>query len=97
MLLTAKELAQALDVHITTIRRAYRTKRIPYERLSKLYFFDLEHVRSVMRQEGLDLSVSGAERGSRATGGVSRRRALPDSPRSVKRGRNFQGVMRRKP
>lgn len=39
MLLTAKELAKALDVHITTIRRAYRTRRIPYERLCKLYFF----------------------------------------------------------
>ena len=97
MLLTAKELATALDVHITTIRRAYRTKRIPYERLYKLYFFDLEHVRSVMRQEGLALTGSGTERESRATGGASRRRALPDSPRSVKRGRNFQSVSRRKP
>jgi len=96
MLLTAKQLAQALDVHITTIRRAYRTKRIPYERLSKLYFFDLDQVRSVMRQEGLDLSVSGAERENRAPGGASRRRALPDSPRIVNRGRNFQGAPRRK-
>ena len=97
MLLTAKQLAQALDVHITTIRRAYRTKRIPYERLSKLYFFDLDQVRSVMRQEGLAFSVSGAERERRATAGKSRRRAQPDSPRIVKRGRNFQSVSRRKP
>lgn len=95
MLLTAKELAKALDVHITTIRRAYRTKRIPYERLSKLYFFDLDKVRNVMRQDGLDLAVLGEERGSRAPGGASRRRALPDSPRSVKRGRNFQQTQRR--
>ena len=57
MLLTAKELATALDVHITTIRRAYRSKRIPYERLCKLYFFDLEKVRSAMRRDGLDLTA----------------------------------------
>jgi hypothetical protein len=58
MLLTAKELATALDVHITTIRRAYRSKRIPYERLCKLYFFDLEKVRSAMRRDRLDLTAS---------------------------------------
>lgn len=87
MLLTAKELAQALDVHITTIRRAYRTKRIPYERLSKLYFFDLEQVRRVMRQEGLELTASGEDCGSRAPAGQGRRRA-PNSPRTVRRGRS---------
>ena len=53
MLLTAKELAKALDVHITTIRRAYRSKRIPYERLCKLYFFDLEKVRVAMSRMAL--------------------------------------------
>lgn len=57
MLLTAKELATALDVHITTIRRAYRSKRIPYERFCKLYFFDLIKVRNAMRQDGLDLTA----------------------------------------
>jgi excisionase family DNA binding protein len=56
MLLTAKELAKKLDVHIDTIRRAYRKGEIPYERLCRLYFFDLKKVRDAMREKGLDLS-----------------------------------------
>ncbi len=45
MLLTGKQLAMKLNVHITTIRRACRNEHIPYERLGKLYFFDLARVR----------------------------------------------------
>lgn len=86
MLLTAKELAKALDVHITTIRRAYRSKRIPYERLCKLYFFDLEKVRTAMLLDGLDLTARRQERTRRASGGASRRRAQQKRPRTVKRG-----------
>ena len=96
MLLTAKELATALDVHITTIRRAYRKKTIPFEKLCKLYFFDLEKVRHAMRQGGSDLLPSEDHDMRRATGGDSRRRAQTISPRSVKRGRNFSKSTRRR-
>jgi hypothetical protein len=96
MLLTAKELATALDVHITTIRRAYRKKRIPYERLCKLYFFDLEKVRHAMREGGLEVISVSRDPLAGATGGDSRRRAPTISPRSVKRGRNFQKSTRRR-
>ena len=91
MLLTAKELAKALDVHITTIRRAYRTKRIPYERFYKLYFFDLKKVRSTMRRDSLNLTAP-RESGTAARDRRRQPAARPaKSPRTVKRGRNFQG------
>ena len=76
MLITAKELAKALDVHISTIRRAYRRKRIPYERLYKLYFFDLKKVRGTMRKDGLDLTAP-RESGTAAR---DRRRAQQKAP-----------------
>ena len=84
MLLTAKELAQEFDVHISTVRRAYRTGRIPYERLCKMYLFDLGKVRDAMRLNGF--SLVGAEDGLRATDGDSRRRAQPTRPRLGKTG-----------
>ena len=84
MLLTAKELAQEFDVHISTVRRAYRTGRIPYERLCKMYLFDLEKVRLAMRLNGFTLAEP--EDGLRATAGDSRRCAQPTRPRLGKTG-----------
>ena len=84
MLITTKELAGKLKVHVTTIRRAYRTGRIPSERLGKIYFFDLDKVREAMRLNGL--ALSGMADGLRATAGDSRRRAQPTRPRLGKTG-----------
>lgn len=92
MLLTAKELARQLDVHITTIRRAYRGEEIPYERLGKLYFFDLDQVRQAMRVHGRDVLHTGQRS---ATGGASRRRAQQTSPRLGKTGASIARKPRR--
>ena len=94
MLLTAKELAEKFDVHITTIRRAYRMGRIPYERFCKMYLFDLQKVRRAMRLNGLPLE--GTADGLRATGGASRRRAQRPSPRLGKTGASIAQTPRRK-
>ena len=84
MLLTGKQLAMTLNVHITTIRRACRNEDIPYERLGKLYFFDLDRVRQAMQRNGGDVLKGGD--GLRATGGASRRRPQRPSPRLGKTG-----------
>ena len=97
--LTIHELAQALKLSVRTVRRAYLSGVIPVERLFRAVRFDLDQVKEAMRRNGQghfgEITTQQGE--SRAPGGDSRRRALPDSPRSVKRGRNFQGAMRRKP
>jgi excisionase family DNA binding protein len=93
--LTAKELAALLQVSIKTVRRAYRNGEIPMVRFRHMVRFDLEEVRRVVQQEAVRPSlrvVAPRERG--AIAGASRRRA-PKSPRTVKRGRNFQGSTRR--
>ncbi len=94
MLLTAKEIAQEFGVHVSTVRRAYRTGRIPYERLCKMYLFDLDKVRHAMRLNGFILA--GTDDGLRATGGESRRRAQPMSPRLGKTGASIARTPRRK-
>jgi len=94
MLLTGKQLAMKLNVHITTIRRACRNDDIPYERLGKLYFFDFDRVRQAMQRDGENVRRGGA--GLRATGGASRRRAQRTRPRLGKTGASIAQTPRRK-
>jgi len=94
MLLTGKQLAMKLNVHITTIRRACRNEDIPYERLGKLYFFDLDRVREAMQRNGGDVLKGGD--GLRATGGENRRLAQPTRPRLGKTGASIAQTSRRK-
>jgi len=84
MLLTGKQLAMKLNVHITTIRRACRNEHIPYERLGKLYFFDLARVREAMQKNGGDVLFRNG--GLRAAAGESRRRTQRPRPRLGKTG-----------
>jgi len=94
--LTAKELATLLQVSIKTVRRAYRTGEIPMSRFRHMVRFDLAQVRRVMARNGRSRMrrLNGNSGSGGAIAGASRRRA-PKSPRSVKRGRNFQGSTRR--
>jgi len=94
MLLTGKQLAMKLNVHITTIRRACRNDHIPYERLGKLYFFDFDLVRQAMqRLGGLGRRAGG---GGRAPAGPSRGRAHPTRPRLGKTGASIANKPRGK-
>lgn len=95
--MTVSEIAAALKLSVVSIRRAYSKGDIPVVRIGRMVRFDLDHVRMVMQRkgEGLAVAASRTDVQRRATGGVSRRRAARQSPRSVKRGRNFQGASRR--
>ena len=96
-LLTVKELAAELRMSVKSIQRGYRTGEIPVEWMRRMARFDLTKVRRAMARNGRRRMrhLNGKSAEQRATGGVSRRRAQPVSPRSVKRGRNFQGSKRR--
>jgi len=96
--MTVSEIAAALKLSVVSIRRAYSKGDIPVVRIGRMVRFDLDHVRVVMQRKGEGLTVAGTRTDlpRRATGGVSRRRAARPSPRAVKRGRNFQGAIRRK-
>ena len=64
-LLSAKELSVHLSVSEWTVKRAYRARLIPGERLGKLLRFDLEAVREAMREQGQaeqDATVNGSVR-----------------------------------
>ena len=93
--LTTRELASLLNVSVKTIRRAYRNGEIPIVRFRRMIRFDLEQIRQAVNKKGVSPSLRFIPASTqRAPGGVSRRRGA-NSPRSVKRGRNFQQAPRR--
>ena len=95
-LLTVKELAAELRMSPKSIQRAYRKEEIPVEWLGRMARFNLAQVRLAMVRNGRNRMrrLNGLSTSQGATAGQGRRRA-PYSPRSVKRGRNFQGSKRR--
>ena len=92
-LLSVKELAQELGISPDSVYRAYRSGEIPGAQIARTLRFDLAQVCRAMEKRAKAMPNSQCTK--RATGGVSRRRAAGQSPRSVKRGRNFQGAPRR--
>ena len=82
-LLTGKELAKELGVHVNTVMRNFREKRIPGERMDRLVRFDLKEVRKAMQA-----NARVPRKGTPAVGGRAGRRqptarpgAKPKSPR----------------
>ena len=94
--LTVKELAAELRMSPKSIQRAYRKEEIPVEWLGRMARFNLAKVRRAMERNGQSRMrrLNGTATPQGAIAGASRRRAR-QSPRSVKRGRNFQGSSRR--
>lgn len=90
--LSVKELAQELGISADSVYRAYRSGEIPGAQIARTIRFDLAQVCRAMEARAKAMPNSQCTKG--ATGGVSRRR-VANSPRSVKRGRNFQGAPRR--
>jgi hypothetical protein len=88
-LLTVKELAAELRMSLKSIQRAYRKEEIPVQWLGRMARFDLTQVRRAMARNGR--SRMRRLNGTSTPQGASRRRAAKKRPRSVKRGRNFQG------
>lgn len=84
--LTVKELAAELRMSPKSIQRAYRKEKIPVQWLGRMARFDLAEVRRAMERNG-------RSRTRRLNGNNGR--AQQKRPRSVKRGRNFQGSLRR--
>jgi excisionase family DNA binding protein len=91
---TVKQLAEQFGVNQETVYRAYRTGKIPGSQMGRNIRFDLDEVHRVMRERAEAMPNSECAR--RAIDGDSRRRARTISPRSVKRGRNFQKSTRRR-
>jgi excisionase family DNA binding protein len=83
--LSIKELATFIGVSTDTIRRAVRKGEIPATRVRTALRFDLQEVSTYMRRNA---EARFGARSTRAPGGTAGR-AQADSPRLVKRGRNF--------
>jgi len=96
--LTVKELAVMFHVSEKSIRRAYRKGEIPFERFCRCVRFDLERVKEALKQsrQGKTRPASLALFRRSATGGESRRRAQPTSPRLGKTGASIARTPRRK-
>jgi hypothetical protein len=96
-LLTVKELAAELRMSPKSIQRAYRKEEIPVQWLGRMARFNLVKVQRAMERNGRTRMrcLNGNSTPQGAIAGASRRRAAKKSPRSVKRGRNFQGSSRR--
>ena len=93
--LSVKELAHELGISADSVYRAYRKREIPAFQICRIIRFDLEKVRHAMRKKAEAMPNRRCQRS--ATGGNRRRSARTIRPRSVKRGRNFQGApIRRK-
>ena len=92
--LSVKEVAHELGISADSVYRAYRKREIPAFQICRIIRFDLEKVRHAMKKKAEAMPNRRCHR--RATGGDSRRRAGTVSPRSVKRGRNFQKSTRRR-
>jgi hypothetical protein len=96
-LLTVKELAAELRMSPKSIQRAYRKEEIPVQWLGRMARFNLAKVQRAMERNGRSRMrrLNGTATPQGATAGQGRRRAPQKRPRSVKRGRNFQGAKRR--
>ena len=97
--ITADELAVKLKVSVKSIRRAYQKGEIPVDRFCRFVRFDLEQVKAALKAKGHrpSFGVSTIKVGQRsATGGESRRRAQPTSPRLGKTGASIAQKPRRK-
>ena len=98
LLLTIDQLAAIRQISVKSIRRAYRKGEIPVERICRFVRFDLERVKDAMQANGHGSSLVASKRkqGRRsATGGASRRRAQPTSPRLGKTGASIAQKPRR--
>ena len=91
--MSVKELAQEFGLSVDSVYRAYRKGDIPGHQMARTIRFNLDEVRHATRKRAKAMP-SHCTKG--ATGGDSRRRAQVISPRSVKRGRNFQKSTRRR-